>query len=287
MTRTIVVAGATGSLGRAACRVLSARGHRVRAIVRRESARVDGAHSCVVADGLRPETLPAAVEGAQAVLSCMGAPIVPRPGGGRAGFEAVDTVANLHLLRAAESAGLERFTYVSVAGGRGPLSDLAYVRAHEAVVDALRPSSLHHAVVRPTGFFSAFELFVTLARWAPVPVLGDPTARTNPIATEDLAEVCADAVEDPGFGERAVGGPDVVTRRDIADLARAAAGRSAASFRVPAGLARFGAWGLRWLHPRLAESIEFFARVGTVDGIAPAHGRRSLEAWFRTLSEPA
>ncbi|MEM6296208.1 MAG: NAD(P)H-binding protein, partial [Myxococcota bacterium] len=130
MTRTIVVAGATGSLGSAACRVLSERGHRVRALVRRHGARVDGAHESVVADGLQPQTLQAAVRGADAVFSCMGAPIVPRLGGGRAGFESVDTVANLHLLRAAESAGVTRFAYVSVAGGRGPLADLPYVRAH-------------------------------------------------------------------------------------------------------------------------------------------------------------
>lgn len=281
MTRTIVVAGATGALGRAACRALSDRGRRVRALVRREGTRVEGAHEYVVADGLQPGTLTAAVDGAEAVFSCMGAPIVPRMGGGRSGFESVDTVANVNLLRAAELAGVERFAYVSVAGGRGALADLAYVRAHERVVDALRDSALTHAVVRPTGFFSAFESFLALARWGPVPVLGQRDARTNPIATEDLAEVCADAVENPAFGERDVGGPEVITRGDIATMARAAVGRRPWSYRVPSGLVTFGARGLRWLHPRLAESVEFFARVGTVDCVAPPHGHRRLESWFQ------
>ena len=280
MTRTIVVAGATGALGRAACRALSARGHRVRALVRREATAVEGADEHVVADGLRPETLAAAVEGANAVFSCMGAPIVPRLGAGRAGFESVDTVANVNVLRAAESAGVERFAYVSVAGGRGALAELPYVRAHERVVDALRDSNLDHAVVRPTGFFSAFASFLSIARWGPVPVLGDRDARTNPIATEDLAEVCADAVDDASFGEQEVGGPEVLTRGDIATMARAAVGRRPWSYRVPAGLVLAGARGLRWLHPRLAESVEFFARVGTVDCVAPPHGQRRLEAWF-------
>lgn len=272
-------------MGRATCRALSDRGHRVRALVRRDGAKVDGAHEHVRADGLEPSTLAAAVVDAEAVFSCMGAPIVPRLGGGRAGFEAVDTVANLNLLRAAESVGVQRFTYVSVAGGRGPLSDLAYVRAHERVVDALRASRLEHAVVRPTGFFSAFASFVAIGRWFPVPVLGNPDARTNPIATEDLAEVCATAVEDDTFGERDVGGPEIVTRGEIAALARTAAGRSARSVRVPAALALFGAKGLRWVHPRLAESVAFFVRVGTVDCVAPTHGQRLLSDWFRDQAQ--
>ncbi|MEM6296209.1 MAG: hypothetical protein AAGA54_33360 [Myxococcota bacterium] len=112
-------------------------------------------------------------------------------------------------------------------------------------------------------------------------MLGNPNARTNPIATEDLAEACADAVEDESFGEQSVGGPEVVTRGEIAELARAAWGRRAASIRVPAGLATFGARGLHWIHPRLAQSIEFFARVGTVDCVAASRGHRRLEAWFK------
>jgi uncharacterized protein YbjT (DUF2867 family) len=193
----------------------------------------------------------------------------------------VDTVANLNLLRASEAAGVERFAYVSVAGGRGALADLAYVRAHERVVDALRASRVAHAVVRPTGFFSAFESFLSLARWGPVPVLGNRDARTNPIANEDLAEVCADAVEDTSFGEQDVGGPEVVTRGEIAAMARSAVGRRPWSYRVPGGLVGAGAKAFHWLHPRLAESIEFFARVGTVDCVAPPRGHQRLEAWFQ------
>lgn len=280
MVDTVLVAGATGSLGRGVCEALSRRGGRVRALVRRPSIQLPHADEQVLGDGLKPGTLGAAVEGVDTVFSCMGAPIMPTLAGGRAGFEAVDTVGNLNLLEAAQKAGVKRFVYVSVAGGEGSLADLAYVRAHERVVQALRSSSLEHAVVRPTGFFSAFESFLSIARWGPVPVLGNPEARTNPISVEDLAEVCSDAVEDPEFGEREVGGPQVLTRRDIAHLARRVVGKSERSLRVPAMLVSAWARCLGLVHPRMGQAMAFFVRVGEVDCVAPAHGSMRLDDWL-------
>lgn len=283
---TVLVAGATGSLGRAVCRALASRGAKVRALVRRPSSNVEHAYAHVLGDGLQPETLGPAVDGVTTVFSCMGAPIMPTLSGGRAGFEAVDTVGNLNLLGAAERAGVKRFVYVSVAGGEGSLADLAYVRAHERVVQGLRASTVNHAVVRPTGFFSAFEAFLSIARWGPVPVLGNPEARTNPIAVDDLAEVCSDAVEDPSFGEQEVGGPQVLTRRDIAHLARRVVGKSERSVRVPAALVSAWARCLGLVHPRLGQAMAFFVRVGQLDCVAPRHGSTRLDDWLTHTARP-
>ena len=52
-------------------------------------------------------------------------------------------------------AGVDRFVYVGVAR-HGALGELDYVRAHVRVVEHLRALGLPHAVVHPTGFFSAF-----------------------------------------------------------------------------------------------------------------------------------
>jgi uncharacterized protein YbjT (DUF2867 family) len=111
----VLVAGATGHLGRAVVAELRGRGHRARALGR-DAARAPDADEVAVADAAR-DPLAAAVAGVDAVLSALGGTSrVDR--GPRRPFHALDTEPNLALLRAAERAGVERFAYVrSRAGG--------------------------------------------------------------------------------------------------------------------------------------------------------------------------
>jgi uncharacterized protein YbjT (DUF2867 family) len=276
----VLVAGASGALGREVVRALAARGWRVRALSR-EPARLAGLPVAEVArgDALSGAGLAEACDGVERVFSCLGASVSPSAPGRRS-FLAVDVPANARLIEAARRAGARRFTYVS-AFGAPARRDLAYLRAHEEVVDLLRGSGLSFGVVRPTGFFSAFAEYVQLAARGAVPLVGDGSARTNPVHEADLAGVCAEVLEADGPVERDAGGPEVLTRADIVALAFAAVGRPVRVRRLPAPVARGAALLLRPFHPRLSELTAFVAAVGTSDAVAPATGSLRLAGYFQ------
>lgn len=282
MSETVLIAGASGMLGRRVAQALRRRGIRVRALTRdsqrlaRSGAPVD---ETVTGDACEPAQAAAAVAGVGAVISCLGASVQPTPGHGWRGFFAVDTRANTRLIEAAESAGVERFVYVSTLH-RPEMEGLAYVRAHEQVAARLRGGELAGTVIRPTGFFSALGSLLELARSGPLPEIGDGSARSNPIDDGDLAEVCVRALSEPP-GELEVGGPEVHSRRELGELVFAALGLPPRFRRVPPGAVRTIGALLRPLHPRLGQLLPFYAAVSTTDLVAPKVGTRTIGEFFR------
>src|SRR5687767_3307891 len=106
---TVLVAGATGALGRHVVAALRARAYPVRALTRdpARAARLLGLEpaALVRADALVPATLRGAADGAAVVFSCAGASVQPSLGHGRRSFTAVDHPANANLLAEARRAG--------------------------------------------------------------------------------------------------------------------------------------------------------------------------------------
>jgi uncharacterized protein YbjT (DUF2867 family) len=281
---TLLVAGITSELGRAVAERALARGLHVRALVR-DPARIPPALAArlsgvATGDARDLDSAAAAVAGCEAVFSCVGASVLPTLGRGWRGFGAVDWPANRTLVDAARAAGVTRFVYVSVFH-QPDMRRLAYVDAHERVVDHLRDSGLDFAVLRPTGFHSALASYVDLAARGAIPEVAGGAARTNPIADDDLAALCDQALasSEPALAIDC-GGPEILTRRRIAELASAAAGRPPRFRQVPAALMRAAAWMGRPLHPRIAQFTAFLAHISTVDLIAPTHGGRGLSQAF-------
>jgi len=290
MSELVLVAGATGALGRHVISELKSRGHRVRALTRnpeRLRAQSPEVHEVHKADALDAASLKGACDGVSVVFSCLGAAVSPQFSGelGRKPFSAVDYPANKNLVDAAKAAKVSKMVYVSALSAERN-RHLDYMDAHEKVVDELRASGLEYAVLRPAGFFSALGELVDMARKGPLPVLGDGTARTNPIHDADLAKLCVDAIQD-STRERDVGGPEVLTRKQIAELAFSAVGRPVKLRMVPAGMARAMAPMLRLFNPRVAAVTAFLAEVTTHESIAPTHGSRRLEDYFRERAATA
>jgi uncharacterized protein YbjT (DUF2867 family) len=275
MTRLLLVAGASGALGARIALAARARGWRVRALGRdRERLPYVLQPDAVVGDARDPAVAAQAVAGVDAIVSAAGASVRPALGHGWRGYRAVDTA--LHRALIAAAAHQPRFVYVSVHHPPA-MRRLAYVAAHEDVVDQLRASPLPHAIVRPTGFFSALATYLDLARSGAVPEIGRGDTRTNPIDDDDLAEICLHALEDPARHlELAAGGPDVVTRRAIAEQAFAALGLAPHFRRVPLAVARLTAALLRPVHPRLSQLTAFVAALAEHDVVAPVMGTRRL-----------
>ncbi|MGE0324525.1 MAG: SDR family oxidoreductase [Polyangiaceae bacterium] len=278
----VLVAGISSRLGRSVALELLRRGHRVRGLSRKPLSDLPSSVEHFSFDCLRAEPTEAC-QGISHVFSCIGASVQPDLRLGRASFPRFDLPANLNLLRAAENTGVAHFTYVSVAGAEST-RHLAYVDAHERVAEAIQSSKLEACIVRPTGFFSALEAMLPMAKRGLVPLMGDGSAVTNPIADEDLASVCVDGIEG-AFSEREVGGPETLSRRRIAELAFEAWDKAPRTPSLPVFFTKLSGFMLRPLNPRVADLMHFYAHVMTHDCVAESAGQRSLANHFRAKAQ--
>ncbi len=286
--RTVLVAGATGMLGRAVAAALHRSGDRVTSLSRdpvRAEALRGIADTVVLGDATRPDSLRGAFAGVDAVISCLGAPMAFTTGDRRS-FRELDTVANLHLIRAAQAAGVRRFVYVSLLV-RPSWAETAYARAHEEVVERLAESGLSYGVVRPTGMFPIFDPFLAMARRGLAWIPGDGQAQTNPVHPYEVAQACLDVLNRAEVDSLMVGGPEILTRQEIVELAFRAVGTKPRILHLPRTALLAGSALLRPVHPRLSEVTDFASRALTNAFVAPAGGVRRLSDHFAEVAGAA
>lgn len=277
--KKILVAGATGYLGRYVVKAFKQRGFRVRALGR-DAARLgtigEDADEIFVGEVTNPASLRGLCDDIDVVFSSVG---ITRQKDGLT-YRDVDYQGNRNLLTIAEESGVSRFVYVHVLNAE-KLQHIAMIKAKQAFVDELRQSALDHAVICPSGFFSDMEEFLSMARSGRVYLFGDGSNRINPIHGRDLAEICADALEGPEQ-QRDVGGPEVFTYREIAELAFDVLGKTARITCIPRPLVSAAVGVLRWLTPaKVYGPLEFMASVMTMDVIGQSHGEKRLAEHFR------
>ena len=210
--KRILLAGATGTIGRAVACELVARGYKVVCLVR-DGADRSGLPDAAVLVPFAPEN--PAVEGpVDAVISCLAA----RSGAPDEAW-AIDHRANSALLRAAQEAGAEHFVLLSAICVQKP--ELAFQHAKLAFERELIAASLAWTIIRPTAFFKSLSGQVArVMAGKPFVVFGDGTLTAcKPISDRDLAGFIVNALEDPAMRGRIlpVGGPGpAITPRDQA-----------------------------------------------------------------------
>jgi uncharacterized protein YbjT (DUF2867 family) len=141
----VLVAGATGYLGKFVTREFKQRGYWVRALTRSKqrleepgpftapAIRSDEVDDVCIAEATKPETLTGLCEGGiDIVFSSLG---ISRQRDGLS-FEEVDYQANRNLIDLCIEKGVRKFVYVSMLGAE-QISDLAITKAHERVVKDL------------------------------------------------------------------------------------------------------------------------------------------------------
>jgi divinyl chlorophyllide a 8-vinyl-reductase len=266
--KTVILAGATGYIGRAVAEELVARGHRVVALVRRQPTEPDRAlpSACdvVVAEVTDRAALAETLDGvrADAVISC----IASRDGAPEDAWQ-VDYEANRNLLDVARQSGAEHFVLLSAICVQKPL--LAFQHAKLAFEEELSASGLAYSIVRPTAFFKSLSGQVERVKAGkPFIVFGKGTETAcKPISEADLARYLADCLDDAGRRNRIlpIGGPgDALTPLAQGALLFELTGRPAryrhvspAMFTVAAALLS----PLARLSPGMAAKAEF-ARIG-------------------------
>lgn len=277
---TIVIAGATGYLGRHLVSVCRARGWTVRAIAR-PGKTVRDAHETVHADVTDPASIRGVFDGADLAFSALG---ITRQTD-KVTYEDIEYTANAHLLDEAIRSGVARFGVISVARVEA-FRGLAITESRERFVSHLQQRStagdIDATVVRATGFFSDMGDVFEMAEQGRIFLVGDGTCRVNPIHGTDLATACADALEQ-GQDEVSVGGPETFTWNEVATLAFDVTGKRERVARVPA-------WLIRWLLPvvrvfsqRAFDVGSFILRGATTNVTAPPTGTHTLRDHYEAL----
>lgn len=285
MSETIVVAGATGYVGRHVVEALDARGHRVRALVRsRERAEAGGAFSAPslrghvaewkVVDYSDPATLEGVCKDADRVVSALG---VTRQ---NASPWDIDFLGNLGVLEDAERHDLASFLYVNVVHSQSGTS--LTMRSKHAFAEALRRSRVAGQIVNPSGYFSDVTDFLLMARRGFGFTVGEGTAKINPIHGADLAEFIIEHLAEPS-GSWDVGGPDILSYRELEELAFRIAGRRPRILRLRLGILRPLQWAADRGSPRVGNLTRFFLESLRVDAVGTQTGNRRLEPYLRSL----
>jgi uncharacterized protein YbjT (DUF2867 family) len=145
-SRDVFITGATGYIGRRLTDVLLARGHRVRALVRPESAgRARFGATTVVGNALDASSFAAAVTAADTLVHLVG---TPHPSPSKAAeFQRVDLPSILASVEAARRAGAAHLVYVSVAHPAPVMH--AYIEVRSAGERAIADASLTATILRP------------------------------------------------------------------------------------------------------------------------------------------
>ncbi len=278
----VLVAGATGYLGGFVVKEFKSRGYYVRALARspqKLDTLKDAIDETVIGEITDPESIKDVCEGIDVVFSSVG--ITKQKT--RLTFRDVDYQGNMNLLQAAKLAGVKKFIYVSVLNGP-QLPHLAIVKAHEDFVDELKASGMDHAVLRPTGYFSDMGEFFDMARKGRVYLFGSGNDSVNPIHGADLAVSCVDAAE-YHQQEFDVGGPEVLTWREVAELAFEIQGKPVKITPVPVWMIKSAVKITKLFNRRQGELLAFMSTMMTSKVVAPATGTHTLREHYKSLSE--
>ncbi|EJF09418.1 SDR family oxidoreductase [Pontibacter sp. BAB1700] len=278
--KKVLLAGATGHLGRHIFRELKQHGYEVRVLARnlkKAQSLFPDPEELVLADASKPFSLEGCCTGVDVVISALGKNLSLRHQGGGS-FHDINYKANLNLLKEAEQAGVRQFIYVS-AFGAGRYPQLAYFKAHAAFEKALRYSSLSYIILKPVALFSVFEEMAAMARKGHIGQLGQGDKLTNPIYDGDVARIAIDCIGKPSQSLE-LGGPTTYTRQELAQLVCDAAGYNGRVAEIPFDYVDTLLPFVRLLSRSLYDKLAFMTAVSKVDCVAPAVGQYTLEDYF-------
>ena len=272
----ILLTGATGTVGSALLRRLTADGRPVRALVRDQRRLGDQRVRVQIALGdlSDPPSFRNALRGVHTVVH-LAASIRDQP---RGSIEELNAVATLRLVRAAERAGVERFVFFSAMNAHHH-SRTRFFRAKALAEEAVEESSLSSLIFKPSIIYTPGDPWLTLldrlSRLPAVPISGSGKAQFQPVWAEDVAEAVVNAL-DSGNSTYELAGPQVLSYNDIVREVLRAAGRRRRLLHVPLPIVRASLRLLRFATWEEAELMEepMVTERGTADietlGVSPS-----------------
>ncbi|MGR3808900.1 SDR family oxidoreductase [Jiulongibacter sp. NS-SX5] len=273
----ILVAGATGYLGRFMIKELQEKGYTIRVLIRSKNQikLFEKSVEVFIGDITKPESIKGVCESVDWVFSSVG---ITRQKDGLTYMD-VDFQGNANLLNEAIQAKAKRFQYISAING-DKLRELKIFQAKEAFVDLLKQSSIEHSIIRPNGFFSDMKDFLEMAKSGRIYLFGKGDLKLNPIHGEDLARFCREQLE-KGTKEVSIGGPEIFTQKELGELALKVLGKPIKITFLPDWTRKAVIWLSRtFTSSKTYGPIEFFLTAMSIDNIAPPYGRNKLNDFF-------
>jgi NADH dehydrogenase len=240
----LLLTGATGLVGRALLRRLTAAGVPVRCLVRdphrlgRERVRVQLA----LGDLADPQSFRNALRGIDVVVH-LAATIRDQP---RGSIEELNGIATWRMVEAAGRAGVERFVFFSALGA-ATHDRTRLLRAKAVAEQAVREGPVRSVVFAPSLIYAPgdpwLRMLGRLALLPAMPISGRGRALYQPIWAEDVAECVMRALGEDG-GERSVryelAGPQTLSHAAIVRLVLRSLGRRRLVVPVPTAVVSRG-----------------------------------------------
>jgi NADH dehydrogenase len=274
----VLVAGATGQLGRVITRQLLDAGVQVRALARNAAALAAFAPRAEIAavDMRDLQKLTEACRGVDQIVATAN----NNMGQGPNSPSRTDLGAYQNLCAAARNTGVRRLVYVSY---RGVAQDAAVdiFRIKWYIEDAIRRSGIPWVMLRPTAFMDIWvdQIFAKGLREKGVTtIFGGGTAVANYIAVEDVAEFAVKILARPEIVNEAidVGGPSNMTQNEIAAILERRFKSGGKRRNVPVAV-------MRLLAPIVRPFNEVAARMMTI-GLHSATEATPFPGWQATAA---
>jgi NADH dehydrogenase len=250
----VTVFGGSGFIGRSVVRALCKRDYRVRVAVRRPElaghlqplGKVGQIHA-VQANLRYPASVEAAMRESHVAINLV-AILAER---GAQTFDAVQAAGAGTVAKAASAVGA-RMVHVSAIGA-DENSPSRYARAKAVGEKAVLSATPMATILRPSVVFGPEDQFTnrfaSLARMSPMlPLIGGGVTRLQPVYVGDVATAVADAVDGKtkAGATYELGGPEVLTMREIMQIILATIERRRMLVSLPFGLAKLQALFLQF-----------------------------------------
>jgi uncharacterized protein YbjT (DUF2867 family) len=279
----VTVFGGSGFLGRHVVRALANRNYRIRVAVRRPEltgylqplGRVGQIHA-VQANLRFPQSIETAVRDADVVINLVGI-LFER---GRQCFDAVQAEGAGAVAQAAHTVGARLIHVSAIGADENSASDYARSKAvGEQLVLAAQPQAI---IARPSIVFGPeddfFNRFAALACLSPaLPLPGGGHTRFQPVFAGDVAAAIAKAVDGEAKPGRVyeLGGPDVLTFKELMEFTLTTIGRRRLLLPIPFAVMKLQAAFLQFLPkpPLTPDQVELLKSDNIVSAAAREQGR--------------
>jgi uncharacterized protein YbjT (DUF2867 family) len=238
--------GGTGFIGRQITRELARQGYTIKVATRApegayflKTAGVVGQIVPFACDYRDEASIRAAVRGCDLVINCIGI-LYER---GKNSFASIHTELPRAIAKACRAENVQRFIHISALGCDH--TDSKYGKSKFAGERAVLENFPKATIFRPAVVFGVednfFNMFARLSVILPaLPLIGGGATKMQPVYVGDIADAVVAALGQPGSEGQVyeLGGPDILTFRDIYKKLATETGRPKALISLPWGIAK-------------------------------------------------